>query len=192
MLSGIYGGGDTIPLALVNLDIVALGLAVWLLLALLTAPVIGRWMRGPFPEFDPQDREQVGILEAERLRREEAARRTFERIKLSTSIVAGAFTARDEFDQTAGALTGKVAPVGGTWAGAGDADDFSEGGGRMTRLPFLDPKPDPLSDFAGFAFDSIQALQQELKQVRQELAEALSREDQLEREYALLKARSER
>jgi hypothetical protein len=33
------------------------------------------------------------------------------------------FSARDEFDQTAGALTGKTAPVGGTWAGAGDADD---------------------------------------------------------------------
>ena len=35
------------------------------------------------------------------------------------------FSARDEFDQTAGALTGKTAAVGGTWAGAGDADDFS-------------------------------------------------------------------
>jgi hypothetical protein len=35
------------------------------------------------------------------------------------------FSARDEFDQTAGALTGKTAPVGGVWAGAGDADDFS-------------------------------------------------------------------
>jgi hypothetical protein len=36
-----------------------------------------------------------------------------------------AFLARDEFDQTAGALIGKTAPVGGAWAGAGDADDFS-------------------------------------------------------------------
>lgn len=35
------------------------------------------------------------------------------------------FSARDEFDQTAGALAGKVLPVGGTWAGAGDADDFT-------------------------------------------------------------------
>lgn len=35
------------------------------------------------------------------------------------------FSARDEFNQTAGALAGKVMPVGGTWAGAGDADDFS-------------------------------------------------------------------
>lgn len=34
------------------------------------------------------------------------------------------FSARDEFGQTSGALAGKVAPVGGTWAGAGDADDF--------------------------------------------------------------------
>lgn len=35
------------------------------------------------------------------------------------------FSARDEFDQAAGALTGKTAPVGGVWAGAGDADDFA-------------------------------------------------------------------
>jgi hypothetical protein len=35
------------------------------------------------------------------------------------------FAARDEFDQSAGNLTGKTAPVGGNWAGAGDADDFA-------------------------------------------------------------------
>lgn len=35
------------------------------------------------------------------------------------------FLARDEFDQTAGALTGKTLPVGGTWAGSGDTDDFA-------------------------------------------------------------------
>lgn len=35
------------------------------------------------------------------------------------------FYARDEFDQAAGALTGKTLPVGGTWAGAGDLDDFA-------------------------------------------------------------------
>jgi hypothetical protein len=34
-------------------------------------------------------------------------------------------TSRDEFDQTAGSLTGKTAPVGGNWAGAGDTDDFT-------------------------------------------------------------------
>lgn len=39
--------------------------------------------------------------------------------------VGGTYSARDEFDQTAGAATGKTLPVGGTWAGAGDADDFS-------------------------------------------------------------------
>lgn len=42
--------------------------------------------------------------------------------RLST---ATSFTARDEFDQTSGNLTGKTLPVGGTWAGAGDADDFT-------------------------------------------------------------------
>jgi hypothetical protein len=34
-------------------------------------------------------------------------------------------TARDSFEQSAGALTAKALPVGGTWAGAGDADDFA-------------------------------------------------------------------
>jgi hypothetical protein len=35
------------------------------------------------------------------------------------------FSARDEFDQSAGALAGKTLPAGGTWAGAGDTDDFA-------------------------------------------------------------------
>lgn len=35
------------------------------------------------------------------------------------------YSARDEFNQSAGALTGKTAPVGGVWVGAGDADDFA-------------------------------------------------------------------
>lgn len=34
------------------------------------------------------------------------------------------FVARDGFDQTSGTLTGKALPIGGTWAGAGDADSF--------------------------------------------------------------------
>lgn len=36
-----------------------------------------------------------------------------------------AHSARDEFNQSAGSLAAKVAPVGGTWTGAGDADDFT-------------------------------------------------------------------
>jgi hypothetical protein len=36
-----------------------------------------------------------------------------------------AYTARDTFDQSAGALTGKTATLGGTWVGAGDTDDGS-------------------------------------------------------------------
>lgn len=44
-------------------------------------------------------------------------------LRLTTPLV---YSARDEFNQTSGtALTGKTLPVGGTWAGAGDADDFS-------------------------------------------------------------------
>lgn len=57
------------------------------------------------------------------------------------------YAARDEFNQTAGALTGKVATVGGTWtvgaaggstAEDGDADDFSASGTpnfNVTRNP---------------------------------------------------------
>lgn len=35
------------------------------------------------------------------------------------------FLGRDDFNQTAGALTGKTAPLGGVWVGAGDADDYA-------------------------------------------------------------------
>jgi hypothetical protein len=35
------------------------------------------------------------------------------------------FLARDEFDQSAGSLSGKTLPVGGAWSGAGDSDDFT-------------------------------------------------------------------
>jgi hypothetical protein len=35
------------------------------------------------------------------------------------------FAARDEFNQSVGVLAGKTLPAGGTWSGAGDADDFS-------------------------------------------------------------------
>lgn len=34
------------------------------------------------------------------------------------------YSARDEFNQSAGALAGKNAPVGGFWVGSGDTDDF--------------------------------------------------------------------
>lgn len=50
-----------------------------------------------------------------------------------------AYVAQDGFDQAAGALTGKTLPVGGTWAGAGDADDFSTtGSGAITRTAVSD------------------------------------------------------
>jgi hypothetical protein len=50
-----------------------------------------------------------------------------------------AFAARDEFNQTAGALSGKTLPVGGTWGGAGDADDFNvTGTGTVTRTAVTD------------------------------------------------------
>lgn len=50
------------------------------------------------------------------------------------------FNAYDKFNQTAGALTGKVLPVGGTWTFlTGDADDFNvNGSGRVTRTATAD------------------------------------------------------
>jgi hypothetical protein len=48
--------------------------------------------------------------------------------EVTGAIFLQAFTtasARDEFDQTAGALATKVLPVGGTWAGAGSATDLA-------------------------------------------------------------------
>lgn len=50
-----------------------------------------------------------------------------------------AFAARDEYAQTAGTLNGKVLPVGGTWVGSGDTDDFSTtGSGEITRTAVSD------------------------------------------------------
>jgi hypothetical protein len=51
-------------------------------------------------------------------------------------------SARDEFNQTAGVLTGKALPVGGTWGGAGDTDDFNvSGAGVITRAVTGDTGP---------------------------------------------------
>lgn len=48
-------------------------------------------------------------------------------------------SAWDDFDQSAGALTGKTLPSGGTWSGAGDADDFTVNGtGSATRTAVSD------------------------------------------------------
>lgn len=46
---------------------------------------------------------------------------------------AGVETAVDNFNQAAGAATGKTLDVGGTWGGAGDADDFQIAAGVATR-----------------------------------------------------------
>lgn len=53
------------------------------------------------------------------------------------------YSARDGFAQSAGALTGKTLPVGGTWTGAGDADDFAvTGSGTVQRTAVSDSGPD--------------------------------------------------
>jgi hypothetical protein len=47
------------------------------------------------------------------------------------------YSAYDAFAHS-GALTGKTLPVGGTWTGAGDGDDFSAGTGVITRTAVSD------------------------------------------------------
>jgi hypothetical protein len=49
-----------------------------------------------------------------------------------------AYSARSEFNTESGALTGDTAAVGGVWAGAGDADDFTVTGGAATRAASAD------------------------------------------------------
>lgn len=51
-----------------------------------------------------------------------------------SSVAPTSFPILDRFNQTAGALAGKTAGAGGTWAGAGDADDFTvEATGHTAR-----------------------------------------------------------
>lgn len=59
----------------------------------------------------------------------------FSKVVASTALpTPTSFSARDEFDQSAGALTGKTLPIGGTWSGSGDTDDFSVAAGVATRV----------------------------------------------------------
>lgn len=57
------------------------------------------------------------------------------RAPLNLPIGLSTYSARDEFNQTAGALTGKAAPVGGTWAvlTGSDTGDLTVGSGVITR-----------------------------------------------------------
>lgn len=50
------------------------------------------------------------------------------------------YFAHDEFNQSAGTLTGKTLPVGGSWVGAGDADDWTVvgAGGQARRSAIRD------------------------------------------------------
>lgn len=51
---------------------------------------------------------------------------------LSTDPGLTGYSARDEFNQTSGSLATKTLPVGGTWSGAGDTDDFTVNGSDAT------------------------------------------------------------
>lgn len=58
---------------------------------------------------------------------------------IQAAIDYSSFQARDEFNQSAGALAGKTPNTGGNWAGAGDADDFNvSGSGTVTRTAVSD------------------------------------------------------
>ena len=46
-------------------------------------------------------------------------------LRAPTTATVGSYVAHDDFNQSAGALAGKTASLGGVWAGAGDADDFA-------------------------------------------------------------------
>jgi len=48
------------------------------------------------------------------------------------------FVARSEFSTEAGVITGDSLAIGGTWTGAGDADDFSAAAGVATRTAVSD------------------------------------------------------
>jgi hypothetical protein len=65
------------------------------------------------------------------------------------------FSALSTFDIEAGAITGDSATIGGAWAGAGDADDFSAGSGIATRTAVSDADVHTgryaISGAAGFA-----------------------------------------
>lgn len=57
---------------------------------------------------------------------------------LLTTIGAATYSARSEFNTESGVITGDSLAVGGTWTGAGDADDFSVAGGLATRTAVSD------------------------------------------------------
>ena len=77
------------------------------------------------------------------------------RAPLSADYGVAVYPGRDEFNQSAGALTGKTAQVGGVWVGAGDADDFNVDA-PTTGYPYRDvghgvradrhPEPEPHRD----------------------------------------------
>lgn len=62
------------------------------------------------------------------------------RLQTPLSLTEGlaAYSARSEFTTEAGAITGDSLAVGGTWVGAGDADDFSVSAGVATRTAVSD------------------------------------------------------
>lgn len=67
--------------------------------------------------------EQLRVIRLRFLPLDEGALRIAAPVTTSPALVN--YEARDEFNQAAGALTGKALSVGGAWVGAGDADDFT-------------------------------------------------------------------
>jgi hypothetical protein len=73
------------------------------------------------------------------------------------------FSALSTFDTESGAITGDSATVGGAWAGAGDADDFSAGSSVATRTAVSDAADTGRYAISGAAAFAAQLVQVDLK-----------------------------
>jgi hypothetical protein len=104
-----FGGtsGRIVDLGQVRLDRVPAGTHRWQGMLQAASDVGGGFVQVQRLWFQPVD-EGSGVLRA----------------PVNPEPGLSSFAARDEFNQTSGALNGKTLPVGGAWSGAGDTDDF--------------------------------------------------------------------
>jgi hypothetical protein len=124
----IWGVGDAL-VPVENTPVVIPGAGNWFLVDLgvirLQAPPVGshRWI-GAVQARGAAGGENVSI-DAIELQPVGETSGWFTASPFSPDPALSTYVARDEFQQSSGNLAGKTLPVGGTWAGAGDADDFT-------------------------------------------------------------------
>lgn len=96
-----------------------------------------RW-QGVIEGLGQGNAETVQIDKVWFLSADEATGRLIAETAIGRGLVA--YAGRDGFNQTAGALTGKTAPVGGNWTfQGGDTDDYQvDGNGKVTRTAVSD------------------------------------------------------